>query len=103
MSTLVAASSLSYVKACSGSAARDIAAMPYPEAAATTERFKAMDISPVLLTKAEAALVLNVSRRMIDRMCADGRLPPVKIGKFVRFERSTLDELIATGRRTASM
>lgn len=47
-----------------------------------------------LLKKTEASELLRVSVRKIDQMRKDGELPFLKIGKQVRFRRSTLLEWI---------
>lgn len=45
---------------------------------------------PALATIAEAAATLNVSRRTVERMTADGRLPTIRIGRLVRIPRDAL-------------
>jgi excisionase family DNA binding protein len=53
---------------------------------------------PVLLTKREAAAVLRISERTLDRLTAPrGPIPPVRLGKLVRYRREALEQ-IATER-----
>ncbi|WP_369133605.1 excisionase family DNA-binding protein [Modestobacter sp. I12A-02662] len=51
-----------------------------------------------LLTVAQAADYLGTGERFIRRLIAQRRITYVKLGKYVRLQRSTLDEYIAAGR-----
>ncbi len=48
-----------------------------------------------LLTEAEAACVLRVSRMTLYRMRRDGRIASVKVGRKVLYRKSDLRRLIA--------
>jgi len=49
----------------------------------------------MVLTKAEAAAYIRVSRRTLDRFRAAKLLPSFKLGGVVRFRREDLDQLVA--------
>lgn len=49
-----------------------------------------------LLSRREAATYLAISPRKLDQLVADGDLPRVKIGSYVRFECSDLEAFIAS-------
>ena len=51
-----------------------------------------------LLTVEQAADYLRTGERFIRRLIAEHRISYVKIGKFVRLQRSTLDAFIEAGR-----
>jgi excisionase family DNA binding protein len=51
-----------------------------------------------LLTVEQAADYLHTGERFIRRLIAERRIAYVKIGKFVRFQRSALDAFIEAGR-----
>jgi excisionase family DNA binding protein len=51
-----------------------------------------------LLTIGQAAEYLGTGERFIRRLVAERRVPYVKIGKFVRLQRSALDDFIEAGR-----
>src|SRR3712207_861425 len=51
-----------------------------------------------LLTVAQAGNYLGTGERFIRRLIAQRRIAYVKLGKYVRLQRSTLDEFIAAGR-----
>lgn len=53
---------------------------------------------PSLLDIAQAAAYLGVRERFMRRLVAERRVPFVKIGKFVRFTRGDIDELVSSGR-----
>ena len=58
---------------------------------------------PILLTVEEAAGILRVSVRTVSRMCADGELPGVQVGRKWRVRTSELMSIIGiTSARTAS-
>jgi len=46
----------------------------------------------------EAAAYLNVTERFMRRMVAERRVAYHKLGKFLRFQRSDLDDLLKSGR-----
>ena len=51
-----------------------------------------------LLTVAQAGDYLGTGERFIRRLIAQRRITYVKLGKYVRLQRSTLDAYIAAGR-----
>ncbi len=51
-----------------------------------------------LLTVAQAGEYLGTGERFIRRLIAERRIAYVKIGKYVRLERATLDALVDSGR-----
>lgn len=50
------------------------------------------------MTAAEAGEYLGTGERFIRRLVAQRRIPYVKLGKYVRLQRSALDDFIAAGR-----
>ena len=50
----------------------------------------AVPIADRLLDSAEAAILLNVSKRLVEDLARREELPHVPIGRFVRFRRETL-------------
>lgn len=46
-----------------------------------------------LLTVKQAAKLLGVCRATVYRLCAEGRLPPVRVLNSIRFRRAALDAL----------
>ncbi len=57
--------------------------------------------SDPLLNVEEAAEYLATTVRNIRRMVSNRAIPHYKVGKFVRFKRSELDQFILRGRREA--
>ena len=51
-----------------------------------------------LLTVAQAGEYLGTGERFIRRLITERRISYVKIGKYVRLERATLDALVDSGR-----
>ncbi len=51
-----------------------------------------------LLTVAEAGDYLGTGERFVRRLIAQRRITYVKLGKYVRLQRSTLDQFIEAGR-----
>lgn len=51
-----------------------------------------------LLTPAQAGDYLRTGERFVRRLIAERRIPYVKIGKYVRLQRSALDAFIDSGR-----
>ena len=51
-----------------------------------------------LLRRVPAATLLTVSPRTLDRLVAQGRLPVVRLGGAVRFQRRDIEALIAQSR-----
>lgn len=51
-----------------------------------------------LLTVTEAGDYLGTGERFIRRLVAQRRISYIKLGKYVRLERSALDAFIAAGR-----
>ena len=47
-----------------------------------------------LLTKKEAAKELKSSTRFIEKLTAKGILRPIRMGNFVRYRRSAIDEML---------
>jgi len=56
------------------------------------------DVRSRWLTIDEAAAYLNTSRRFVERLVAQRRIPFSKLGKFVRLERKDLDAFAQAGR-----
>jgi excisionase family DNA binding protein len=54
-----------------------------------------------LLTVAQAGDYLGTGERFIRRLIAERRITYVKIGKYVRLQRSILDDFIEAGRVTS--
>jgi excisionase family DNA binding protein len=54
-----------------------------------------------LLTVAQAGDYLGTGERFIRRLIAQRRITYVKLGKYVRLQRSILDEFIEAGRVTS--
>lgn len=52
-------------------------------------------MTPLLLTRGEAAFVLRLSERQVARVVAEGRLRAVHEGSAVRFRREDLEEYVA--------
>jgi excisionase family DNA binding protein len=67
----------------------------------TSERMAASERNDPLLTVAEAGDYLGTGERFIRRLVAQRRITYVKIGKYVRLQRSTLDAFIEAGRVTS--
>jgi excisionase family DNA binding protein len=53
-----------------------------------------------LLTVSQAAEYFGTGRRFVRRLISERRIRHVKLGKYVRLERSALDDFIAAGRVT---
>lgn len=54
--------------------------------------------SALLLDKRVVAEMIGCSTRHLDRLAADGRMPPpMKIGSLVRFRQSEIEDWIAAG------
>lgn len=56
----------------------------------------------LLLTRAEAAEMLGVTERWVQRAVGRGDFPHVKVGKLVRVRRSDIDAYIAAQTRPAT-
>ncbi len=54
--------------------------------------------SDPLLTVAQAGEYLGTGERFIRRLITERRISYVKVGKYVRLERSVLDALVDAGR-----
>jgi excisionase family DNA binding protein len=53
-----------------------------------------------LLTRAEVAKLLRVSKRTLSNWCLRGDIPVIRITKrFVRFRRSDVEEFIEKGKK----
>lgn len=59
---------------------------------------KAKMLPANLMDVPELAARLNVDKKWIYRNAQDGVIPYTKAGKFLRFERAVIEDLIATGR-----
>jgi len=64
----------------------------------TSERVAPSERNDPLLTVAEAGDYLGTGERFIRRLIAQRRITYVKLGKYVRLQRSTLDAFIEAGR-----
>ena len=53
---------------------------------------------PRVMTMEEAAAYLNVRVRFVRRLVEERRIPIVKMGRYVRFDRADLDAFIRAGR-----
>jgi excisionase family DNA binding protein len=51
-----------------------------------------------LLTASQAGDYLRTGERFVRRLIAERRISYVKLGKYVRLQRSALDEFIESGR-----
>lgn len=51
-----------------------------------------------LLTPSQAGDYLQTGERFVRRLIAERRIPYVKLGKYVRLQRSALDAFIESGR-----
>ena len=56
------------------------------------------ELQDALLTIAEAGEYLGTGERFVRRLVAERRIPYVKLGKYVRLQRSALDAFIDAGR-----
>lgn len=61
-------------------------------------RYSESDSVDELLTVGQAAEYLGTGERFIRRLIAERRISYVKLGKYVRLQRSTLDDFIETSR-----
>jgi excisionase family DNA binding protein len=64
----------------------------------TSERVALHEQRDQLLTVAQAADYLGTGKRFIRRLIAQRRIAYVKLGKYVRLQRSALDDFIEAGR-----
>lgn len=55
-----------------------------------------MNSQPILLNEKQAAEILNISRRTLSRLTANGEVPSVKIGRLRRYSRQALLDWIET-------
>lgn len=67
----------------------------------TSDRVAPSERSDPLLSVAEAGDYLGTGERFIRRLIAQRRITYVKLGKYVRLQRSTLDAFIEAGRVTS--
>lgn len=63
----------------------------------TSERVAFHQGHDELLTAAQAGDYLGTGERFVRRLIAQRRITYVKLGKYVRLQRSTLDAFIAAG------
>ena len=66
--------------------------------ATTSERVASLEQHNQLLTVAQAGDYLGTGERFVRRLIAQRRITYVKLGKYVRLQRSTLDDFIEAGR-----
>ena len=66
----------------------------------TSQGVASPDQHDQLLTVAQAGDYLGTGERFIRRLIAQRRIGYVKLGKYVRLQRSILDEFIEAGRVT---
>ena len=64
----------------------------------TSQRVAPPDHHDQLLSVAQAGDYLGTGERFIRRLIAQRRISYVKLGKYVRLQRSILDEFIEAGR-----
>ncbi|WP_341272899.1 helix-turn-helix domain-containing protein [Blastococcus saxobsidens] len=64
----------------------------------TSERAALAHRHDPLLTVAQAGDYLGTGERFVRRLIAQRRITYVKLGKYVRLQRSTLDDFIESGR-----
>ena len=64
----------------------------------TSKRTALNEQQDQLLTVAQAGEYLGTGERFIRRLIAQRRITYVKLGKYVRLQRSTLDDFIEAGR-----
>lgn len=69
--------------------------------ATTSDRVASLEQHNQLLTVAQAGDYLGTGERFIRRLIAQRRITYVKLGKYVRLQRSILDEFIEAGRVTS--
>jgi len=55
----------------------------------------------MLLSKKELAKYLGVSTKTIERKINEGKIPFYKIGKILRFDQNSIDELLKNCRRNS--
>lgn len=67
----------------------------------TSDRVPLQERHDQLLTVAQAGDYLGTGERFIRRLIAQRRITFVKLGKYVRLQRSALDAYIAAGRVTS--
>lgn len=68
-----------------------------PKTKTTPEELLAPIRPELLYTKAEAAEIMNVAPRFVERCVLQRRIRHVRIGKFVRIPASAIDEFIEAG------
>ncbi len=67
----------------------------------TSKRVASPEQDNQLLTVAQAGDYLGTGERFVRRLIAQRRITYVKLGKYVRLQRSILDEFIEAGRVTS--
>ena len=67
----------------------------------TSKRVASPEQPNQLLTVAQAGDYLGTGERFVRRLIAQRRITYVKLGKYVRLQRSILDEFIEAGRVTS--
>jgi excisionase family DNA binding protein len=65
-------------------------------ATATSPPNRAAGVMEALLTSAEAARVLKIHPKVVERMAKRGEIPALKVGKFWRYRATSLDAWIET-------
>ncbi|MBT5709285.1 MAG: helix-turn-helix domain-containing protein [Verrucomicrobia bacterium] len=62
--------------------------------AATADDYARLQSKPVFDVP-EAALYLNLAPKTVRRMTRSGRIPSFRLGRFHKYSRAALDEMIA--------
>lgn len=62
-----------------------------------------MTPTPILVSKKEAAALLNISVGMIEKLVRKGILEPVRFGKRVLLRRDAIEELTLTPRHRPAL
>lgn len=60
-----------------------------------------MPDSPVY-TMSDAAKVLGVSKQMVQKLCSDGSLMSLRVGRCIRISRDALDQYMSQGKTTGN-
>jgi excisionase family DNA binding protein len=64
------------------------------------EHVDVLDASRLLVTAAEAAQMLAISERMLWQLTKNREIPPVRIGRAVRYDRNDLRRWIESRKET---
>ena len=58
---------------------------------------QSQSIEPATLNVKQAAEFLGISRRHLSRLTASGDVPTIRIGKWPRYSRATLEKIAIEG------